>query len=229
MTIDASTAYLPEQTWFVNGLYHGMTWRDPYAKSLCCMLITSQELVDVHTYAEYPQFKYADNNSYSVLSAFDSSKEGYLSSDDQAIRITNLSQKYPMRVISISCDGADLDFNVTKLTYIPVGKTKEIRFKGEVPAKSLTTVDVTVTYSLIGNVTPVGTRTFTYTLLNGEAPAYDESQPFTAALHTTYFEDHVSDTSKKILSKTGWFDFLKMVINAMVAICNMFKAYCRIG
>ena len=39
MEIDASTCYLPETTWIVNGLFHGMTLKDDYSAALLKMLV----------------------------------------------------------------------------------------------------------------------------------------------------------------------------------------------
>ncbi len=227
MTIDASTAFLPEQTWFVNGMYHGMTWKEPYARALCCMLLASEEIVDVHSFEEYPQFKFAENNSYSVLAYFDCSEEGYVSGSDKQLIVKNLSNKYPMRVLSVNAIGADLQFDLMKPIYIAPGKTKEIRFTGSLPEESLSTVDLTVTYALVGNVTPIGERTYTFTLNNGPAAEYTPEEPYEPALKTGYFENVLHEKTASVLQKTGWFDFLKMIVNMMVSICNMLKAYCR--
>lgn len=225
MTIDASTGYLPEQTWYVGGLFHGMTWKDPYAKALCCMLISADHPVTVHSDRSFPQFKYAENNSYSVLAAFNTSEEGYLCEQDSSVLIKNLSQKYKMRLISIACDGAELQFNLTRPTYLSPGETKEIQLKGTIPATSLSTVDLTVTYALIGNITPIGTRTLTFTLQNGDPIPYDEENPFVTAKRLTYYDQKVAGLSKRQLPSSAVLDWIKLVLNAMISILRMFKAY----
>ena len=218
MTVDASTAYLPEYTWYVNGLYHGMTWRDDYCMSLCKTLLFSSSRADVRTYKEYPQFKYATNVNYSALAAFNSSPEGYISADDTSITVTNLSKKYKMRLISVAVDGADIRFDVPAFTYLEPQESVTLPIKGELPRQSLVTADVTVDYMLIGSVTPRGSRTMVFTVMNGDAPAYDANAPYAPALHETAFEKGMSDSTRAFLEKTGLFDLLKMIINSIITV-----------
>ena len=56
MNIDVSTGYLPDYTWIISGMFHGMTWKDPYVIRLCEMLIASDERLDVFSMPEFPQF-----------------------------------------------------------------------------------------------------------------------------------------------------------------------------
>ena len=66
MCIDVSCGYLPDQTWIINGMFHGMTWKDAYCRELCKTLMFSNERVDVSTYEAFPQFQYSSNLSYAV-------------------------------------------------------------------------------------------------------------------------------------------------------------------
>ena len=224
MTVDASTAYLPEYTWYVNGLYHGMTWRDDYCMSLCKTLLFSPTRMDVHTYKEYPQFKYATNVNYSAIAAFNSSPEGYISADDTSVTVKNLSKKYTMRLISVAVDGADIRFDVPAFVYLEPQETYTLPIKGSLPEQSLVTADITVDYMLIGSATPRGTRTMVFTVMNGEAPAYDANEPYAPALHETAFEQGMSDSVRTFLEKTGLFDFLKMIVNSLLAVMKSLRA-----
>jgi hypothetical protein len=68
MTIDASTAYMPDNTWFVNGLFHGMTYWDYYSRELMTTLLLTDRITDVYSDPKFPQFKDTTNPS-SIISA----------------------------------------------------------------------------------------------------------------------------------------------------------------
>lgn len=223
MTVDASAAYLPEYTWFASGYFHGMTWRDDYLLDLCKMLTFAPERVDVHTYEEFPQFKFATNRNYSVTAAFDQSPEGYWSGEDTRLVIKNLSQKYKMRIASVAVDGVDVRIDVKKVIYLDPQETYSLKINGTLPETSLTTADITINYTLVGSVTPVGYRTLTFTINNGPAPAYDMNHPYTFAHHDTAFDENVSELTQKILEKTGFLAFFKMLINRLLTILKTFK------
>lgn len=223
MTIDASAGWLPEQTWFIAGYFHGMTWKDEYLIGLCKTLIFADDLISVHTFKEYPQFKDSTAVNYSVHAAFDRSAEGYLSGQDSALTVTNLSKKYKMRIASVAVDGADIQINVTKVVYLDPGQSYAFTITGTLPEYSLSTVDVTVNYSLVGSVTPIGARTQTFTVMNGPAPVYDADSPYTAAWHSTVFDDQVSDAGKTLLQKTGLLAFIKMIMNRFMAILRALR------
>ena len=215
MCIDVSCGYLPDQTWIVNGMFHGSTWNDPYCRELCKTLFASNGLLSVYSDPEYPQFRYSSAPNYAVAAAFDRSGQGYLSGDDTALTVTNLSQKYKMRLISVSVEGIGVSFDVKGPVYLEPGGSYTLPLRGTAPAKSLTTADITVNYSLIGSATPLGSRTLTFTVMNGDPPAYNAAAPYTAALHETDFDKNVPQGMDTLLKRTGVYDFLKMIVNAL--------------
>lgn len=223
MTIDASCGYLPETTWYVNGLFHGMTSRDPYALGLSCMLLFTEDHIDVHTDPAYPQFKFAENCSYSVTARFNNSAEGYVCAEDNALIVKNLSNKYKMKLVSVTCQGADLTFNVPAFTYLDPLETVSVSYNGTLPATSLTTLDLTLTYMLIGNVPAGGSKTYTYTIINGEPAVYNEAEPFTQAQYPTQMESRLSDTSVALIKKSGLFDWFALMFNMLVSMFRMFS------
>ena len=102
-TIRDLTAYLPAQTFFVENLYHGMTYKDEYTKNLLFTLLLTDEIEDVRSDPAFPQFHATTNKSHSVFAAFDHSTEGFCDSGDTALIVTNLSEKYPMKLLGIEC------------------------------------------------------------------------------------------------------------------------------
>ena len=49
MEVDASCAFLPENTWFIEGQFHGMSYWDDYSKSLYLKLLLTDELENVRS------------------------------------------------------------------------------------------------------------------------------------------------------------------------------------
>ena len=227
MCVDVSCGYLPDQTWIVNGMFHGTTWKDPYCRELCKKLFASNELADVTTYPEFPQFQYSSALNYAVTATLDRSPQGYWSGEDTALTVTNLSQKYKMRLISVSVNGVDAAFDVNDRVNLEPGESCTLPMRGGIPAVSLTTADITLNYSLTESVTPLGSRTLTFTLTNGAPPAYDASSPYTNALQETDFEKAVPNVFEKLLDRMGIFDFLKMVFNSMLTVLRSFIARFR--
>ncbi len=177
MEIDASTAYLPEQTWYIDGLYHGMTLKSDYGEALITELMFNDELVDIYTYEEFPQFHADTNRCQSVTASFNNSVEGYVSSEDNALVIENCSKKYNMRIVSVSCDGMDLKFDRPFMKKIKPGEKIEIAFTGDIPEVSRVLTHVTVNYIQFGSVTPCGSRTLNFTINNGAKADFDSSAP----------------------------------------------------
>ena len=228
MCLDLSCGYLPDQTWVVNGMFHGMTWKDPYCQDLCKKLLFSDERADVTTYEEFPQFKYSSCMIYSVTASLDHSPQGYWSKEDTALTVTNLSQKYKMRLISISVDGIgapfDTGFDVKGIVNIEPGESYTVPMRDSVPSVSAKTADITITYSLSGSKTPLGTRTLVFTLTGGKAPKYDEAKPYTDALHETGFDKRVEGGMDDVLKRLGIFEFFKMIVNSILAMFRTLRA-----
>ncbi len=221
MNIDASTCYIPEQTWFISGLFHGMTWKDEYTKNLCIRLLFSDELLSVHSENEFPQFMYSTNVCHSVAFAFDNSKNGSLCDEDTALKITNLSEKYKMQIVSVTCVGADMDFDVACRTYLKPGETIELAIAGKIPEMSYSTVDISVNYTLIGDIIYQGERTLSFTVMNGNAPDYDVNSPYTTEKYETDFEKATINSVEELLEKIGLFDLIKMLFNRWLSLISL--------
>ncbi len=201
MTVDASTAYLPEHTWFIENYYHGMTAKDNFTFSLMQKLLLTDESFSVHSFSEYPQFHATTNSSHGVFAAFDSSKEGFVSSEDKALVVTNISAGNTILVSAINVAGLDIEFNFIPFV-LKAGESKAISFKGEIPEVSLVNFDVTVTYAL-PTVTPIGERSFDFTVMNGDAAEYDSENPFTQADYPPVFDGVLDEDVNEILSAVG--------------------------
>lgn len=179
MDIDASTAYLPDNTWFVDGLFHGMTIKDSYTTELAMKLLLTDELKDVDSDPAYPQFRVSSNRAYKAYFEFKDSPCGRISGSKTLV-IKNISEKNNMKLLAVTPRGlGDITFKIPDKTVLAPGESVEIQCEGDMRQASKTSGEVTVSYLMKGAVTPINERTLYFTLDNGEAPAYDESQPFT--------------------------------------------------
>ena len=178
MELDLSTAYLPENTWVCDGLYHGMEEFDEFSRALFIRQAFSKHpLQSVHEDPAFPQFHAASNASTGVLARFNRSAEGYLSGDDTALLVKNYSASR-LLVLDISSANAGIDFaNVYRV--LAPGETASFKIKGKLPEVSLVKTDVTVTYTLLGtsSATPTAQRRLDFTILNGPPAAFDADEP----------------------------------------------------
>ncbi len=179
MTVDASTAYLPEHTWLVEDYYHGMTAKDEYTFSLLHKLLFTDKSYNVNSLEGYNQFHATTNPAHAVFAAFDKSAEGYVSSDDTVLTVKNICRENSIFVTAVNVNGADIRFDVIPFVLGP-GESKEIEMKGALPEVSLMNFEINVAY-LMGTVTPMGSRTFEFTVMNGAPVVYDKNSPLVKA------------------------------------------------
>ena len=160
MDIDASAAFLPENTWFVEGAFHGAYPNQDYTMTLIENLILTNDIEDVYSDPVYPQFGFSDNVNMGVRFCFDESQIGYISSDDNAIIIKNLNDVAPVKILSVSASGLDIEFDAIKSTVILPGKSLKIKFSGDIPKVKATLTEITVKY-IEGAAVNTLTRGFT--------------------------------------------------------------------
>ena len=202
MTVDASTGYLPERTWYIENFHHGMTYKDDFTFSLACkLLLTDGEGYTVNSLAEYPQFHATTNSAHVIFAEFDNSKEGFVSSQDKELIIKNISYDSVITVSSVSVYGADFGFFFMPFILKP-GESKAIKIQGDIPQVSLKNIEVSLSY-LSNKVTPVCERTLDFTVMNGAAAEYDEAQPLTDADYPKNIDRVYPGFINTILEKAG--------------------------
>ncbi len=226
MEIDASTAFLPENTWFIDGFFHGFTTNEPQTSTLAKTLLFTDEIADVHTDPAYPQFLFSENKAYSVAARFDKSAVGYVSGEDRWFTVTNLSGDKNVRILSVRANGAPITFSGD------YGRTlaphEEMRFavNGDLPSVSMARMSVTVTYLTSGSVSPLGERTLDLTVMNGEKASYDPAVPLCAADFTQPLGQKLGGFSAGVLKKLGLFDLLSMFYNICLRLLGSFGRNC---
>lgn len=166
MEVDASSAYLPEKTWFIEDSYHAMFELEEYVISLSAKLVFTDELKDVHSDPAYPQFEYSNNSHQGVYAKFNNSSSGYLSSDDTALIVQNVYERSAVKVLSVKVNGTDLEFKALTSKPLLPGESIEIPFSGDVPKVSSTRSELVIEYVKAGIISGSTEKTFEITINN---------------------------------------------------------------
>lgn len=212
MDIDLSCGYLPYNTWIVDELFHGMTIKDPYAFPLAEKLLLTDEIKDVTSDPNYPQFHASMSRSLGVYAAFNKSADGFLSSDDDYLTVTNLSTRSDMRILSIT-GNTGLCFDYADSGVIPPGGSVKIPVSGQLDEESFIKKEVTITYAASDNITPLGERTLNFTLMNGEKAEYTTETPYSPLNGKTVLETLAGEKLNAEISRLGLSEILNMVTN----------------
>ena len=222
MELDASTAYLPDNTWFVDGLFHGMTYKDNYTRILMMTQLLTDNITDVYSNESYPQFKYSSNASHTVHAVFDGCDEGVLNGEAEKLIVTNVCNSGKVNILAVYCDGAKLKFDIPAFNSLNPGDTLEIPFTGDIPKKSASAVNITVYYTM-DNITPVGYRTQTFTLDNGKAA--EKQEGYVSAEAKTPFDDVLFGEFDAILKKLGLKELLSMFYTIIYCITTSLSVF----
>ena len=217
MEIDASTAYLPDNTWFVDGLFHGMTYKDNYTRVLMMNLLLTDRITDVYSDANFPQFKYSTNASHTVHAAFGGCDEGILSDEANSLVVTNVCANSNVRILAVECDGIDLQFEVDPSEKLLPGEKTEIAFTGDIPDVSGQVVNVTVYYAM-NTITPIGYRMQAFRIVNGEL--VEDAGDYADSEATMPFDGIIDVNVETILRNLG----LKEVFTMIYSILNYWFA-----
>lgn len=172
MEVDASTAFLPENTWFIEDSYHAMFELEDYAISLAAKLVFTDELKDVHSDPAYPQFEYSNNPHRGVYAKFNNSLSGYVSSKDTALIVENIFDESIIKITSVVANGMEIDFDIPFASVLKPGEKLEIPFSGDIPKVGATRTDITVNFVKAGISSGATAVNFPMTINNGKAPEY---------------------------------------------------------
>lgn len=178
--LDATTAYLPDNTWFINGQFHGMYIFDPYTEAFVKTFYFTDNIKDVFSDVKFPQFNSAQNPVDSIYLRFDGTSPGYHSDADTKLLIQNLSKEYEINVWYIQVGGAKFELKPTIKKRISAGETGYIALPEHLLADCTNPFDITVVYTLYNNQAQLKSKTFTFTPLS-DADAKQYSYLITAA------------------------------------------------
>ncbi len=214
MEVDASYAYLPENTWFVDGQLHGQVWWDDFTKDLCSKLLFTDEIEDIYSSEEFPQFEYSQNPKDEIHVKFDNAPVGYASQESKGVYITNLSKEYSVKVVGVSAKRSKLYFNTLNDQIIKAGETVYLPMRGEIPDLNAAKDELTVIYVQAGSVSAVGTRTFDFTIVGGKDVEYNADEPYCSADIADPFDEHIGGSvADRVFSFLGIKDLLSAIYN----------------
>ncbi|MBQ2904331.1 MAG: hypothetical protein IJE48_08040 [Clostridia bacterium] len=214
--IDATCAYLPENTWFVEGQYHGQYFYEEYTRSLVTKLLFTDEIKDVHSSKAFPQFEYSNNRYKNLHAGFDASPSGYLTTDDSRLIIKNLSEENYIRLLAVKTYGADLDFDISGSGILEPGEEISLSFEGIIPEKSGTAAQITISYAEIGSLNLLNISDFSITVNNGAFPAYENT--LTSSEFVTDFRNAVSDSFYNLLSRLSLRQSIECIYNSITEL-----------
>lgn len=204
--IDATTAYLPENTWFVQHLYHGQYNYENYTRSLITKLLYTDEINDIYSNSDYPQFEYSSHVYQGVHAAFDGSPSGFYSGSDSLI-IKSLSEDCYIKILSVLSDGVEFKFDLSDVNVLKPGESVKIPVTLQDELNTSKAV-ITVSYLKIGSLTPMCVSEFGFTVEgDGEVNEPDAFMP-------SGFETRLS---RRVSKKT--YDFLLKISLAQAAEC----------
>lgn len=131
MKIDATSAYLPENTWFIDGQYHGMYTKEPYTFDLVMLLLTANKKIDIYTDKRYPQFNYSRAAYRAVSADFNGCLPGYMAANSKTLTVTNTSDDKSILITGVTMDG--VTFRLPKNRLLAPGASMSVPCSGRQP------------------------------------------------------------------------------------------------
>lgn len=209
MTVDASTCYLPDNTWFIKGMFHAFVVFDDYTMELVMKLLLTDEITDVYSDPAFPQFRDSTSRNNSIWAHFDNNTSGYINSDSKKLVVTNICADSNINITAVVCKGLDLHFKVDPTAKLAPGESIELEFTGEIPQVSGKQADITV-YYLADNLTPAGYRTQGYTVMNGENVEQSNGTVNAGG------EPIIDGLFAKLLKTLGLYEFITMITEVIM-------------
>lgn len=221
MEVDASTAFLPENTWFVEGLYHGMTFHDEYSRSLALKNLLTDEIVNIYSDPAYPQFHESTNNNNAVYVTFGNANPGIVTGNNKIMIVKNISKAYPVKITSVEVMGADLIVHTFGVRELDPGEEIRLQVTGKLPQVGNALMQVNVCYELVGNTTaPIGKKLVSFKIMNGESAEYDVNKPYADADYVVGYESVVGEKADSILEQFGLSYFVSHIFQLIMSILD---------
>ena len=170
-TLDAACAYLPEHTWFFKGQFHGQAAWDAYAQSLYRKWLFTDELEDIYSDPDYPQFRDSCNPANALEARFSASVCGFLTGSDELLLLKNMSPDHALSVHSVRAEGLDFEVTFFNPILIAPGQTIRLRYATMLP-KTRETFTLTVDFTRESAIPSPEERSFSFTILPDAAPDF---------------------------------------------------------
>ncbi len=107
-TVDLSCGYIPERTWVIDGLWHGMIETAPNSLELLEALFYTDSIKDAWSSAKFPQFMQSNDSNSDLYMYFSSTNSMYevLGGKGQLV-IENVSKENSMLIESVTFEYVD--------------------------------------------------------------------------------------------------------------------------
>ncbi len=211
MQIDATSAYLPENTWFIDGQYHGQYYYEEYTRSLVTKLLFTDEIKDVHSSRIFPQFEYSNNPYCNLHAQFNKSPTGYLSAKDSALEIKNISDENYIKILAVKSNGVKLDFDLEDSGFLSPDEKISVSFRGDLPETYAKAARIKIYYIELGSANPFCVTDFDVMVCNGNV-ARDKGGFVTVDFEDD-FKNSVSESFYNFLVKVSLRQFAECVYN----------------
>lgn len=217
LEVDGTTAFLPENTWYVDQLFHGMTFLDEYSRELALKLLLTDEITDVYSSEEYPQFHVSTNRSNAVYAYFKGNPDGYVGEEYGTLVIKNLSKEYPVTITAVNITGAELVARPTAFASLSPEEEIEVPVTGTLPEGSGRLLQVQIDYYTDGNTVPNGKRVLDFTVMNGERVEYNENKPYVDRDYTAPTDSIIGSNAAEALKENGVYELVSFIMDMVMA------------
>lgn len=148
--IDASTAFLPDNTWFVSDGFHDDVYN---SLELAALLTISDKIENVYSDKNYPQFIRRIKWTDTIRVSTDVSGDRYLTADNTQITIENLSED-TITLTSVFLSGSGLHASVPYGTKLKPGEDITLDLKGTITKNARQYITVKIIYYIGSEIIP---------------------------------------------------------------------------
>lgn len=155
-TVDLSCGYIPERTWVIDGLYHGMIEWAPNSLELLEALFYTDDIKDAWSSARFPQFMQSNDSNSDIYICFSSTNCLYEVENGRGqLVIENVSKENFVLIESIVFEGIDASADIA----VPVTLDPGDKMTLTVNTKDCGYGTITVTYIESDNYLNTKTKT----------------------------------------------------------------------
>ncbi len=177
-TVDLSCGYIPERTWIIDGLYHGMIEWAPNSLGLLETLFYTDALTDAWSSAKYPQFMLSNDSNSDLYMYFSSTNSMYEVVDGKGqLVIENVSKENTMLVENVEIKGVNGSTDIP----VPVNLAPGEKFTVTVNTKAVGFGEITLTYIESDNYIKTKTKTEAFSVTDNYSGQLTDAKVDTVA------------------------------------------------
>lgn len=177
-TVDLSCGYIPERTWIIDGLWHGMIEWAPNSLKLLETLFYTDNLTDAWCDARFPQFMQSNDSNSDLYMYFTSTNSMYevVKGKGQLV-IENVSKENTMLVESVTISGAEGETDIP----VPVNLAPGEKFTVTIDTKNVAFGEITLTYIESDNYIKTKTKTEAFSVTDNYSGKLTDAKVETVA------------------------------------------------